>query len=343
MSGTQFSRWLVVLAGAAAGCQPEAAEESYLLMDFDARAGGVVISTEAGPRAFILPGAMATGSKALLETPDGSRIVEVGDGELVYVHGVDAIVERRALDQAVAPDRIEVFGTEAAAAELAAALGAQVLHGPSGGFELAGPDVFAGAAGYSVPEGLTELRPVLPILEDDAGVPLEVVHLIDLERTRQGPHRASIPAPPAVAREAATTPELPSASRGRCSDPYVGTWVSRQFYEAFDGEYEFTLRVGRAGDVLNGEIRSHFVRPSDEEWTVRMPAQGSVRGGKLAFQGTRWELMNVRLGRAPSAGTYNVDRFAGALTVEGDVLKVLHNDDGRMRNHPTVFLRTRCD
>jgi hypothetical protein len=119
--------------------------------------------------------------------------------------------------------------------------------------------------------------------------------------------------------------------------------------------YVFTLRIRRAeGDQLTGDIASHAwsgtdqdpepppCRPGRSHWVVRMTAQGTVRGPRIDFWGTRWWPEQTFCGSAPGPGTYNLDHFSGTIDPTLLEFQSVNNDGGELVDDPTVFRRVQC-
>jgi hypothetical protein len=138
-----------------------------------------------------------------------------------------------------------------------------------------------------------------------------------------------------------------------CSDPIAGVWRALEHDPENADWTVFTLRIHREGTALTGTILvrawgggSLERRPvcegeRDFDYTVRMPASGTIQGPQITFGATTWQLLRERCPTPPPYG-YNPDQFVGALEAI-DVLRVINNDGGRAVNAPITFDRIRCE
>ena len=342
---------LVFLAACAMDAAQQPEGSSYLLLDADAQAAGLAVQLDDVDFSSVLPMRLAAGQAARLVGPGSATTFAVGANELLFVHG-DGSIER--LDLAdIERDRLEIGGDAAAIADFADELGASL---DEGAYEdeavLILPSLLEVLSEQSAPIGLRELRPVV---RTDADA--EAVVTIDPPMAPENVlASAAALVNPIMATPTAAESGLVASVSG-CTDPALGTWVSRQYSPWHGGYYEFTLNVRADGaHGLRGEILSHFWVGSalsedgpatcdpdvGEEWVVHMPAVGRRDGNRFSFRGTSFSVREATCGQTPTSGDYNLDRFSGELTMDGDGIKTVNNDGGVFIDVPTAFTRISC-
>jgi hypothetical protein len=342
---------------------------SYLVIDRAAREAGVRLEGVSA-RDAILPVELTVASSPKLEGPDGPIAIDPRAGEVVVVRGAEARIDRGALGQDVARDRVAVLGSAAAADALAAEIGG-VVDARDGRFVVVGPEALAGLARASMPEGLDEIVPVLP--DDAAGRPAFSGALgASLSAADRGLVRAAAPVAPGrrafevddfLRDRLALPPDALLPAAVDCPDPVVGTWVSREHYPTYGDWYRFELHVRRdardpktlvgaisarswTGGVGEGLPQRCSTDPEDAgmqfDWTVRMAATGSLDGDAVRFGGRSLSVERTRCGAAYDGRHYMLDQFEGRLVEGGRYLRAVNNDGGRSFDDPHLFRRVSC-
>lgn len=363
-----IGRWwkatgLVVAAAGCVGGEEPQAHQALLLLDQEAREAGFVVVGES-VQSQALPIAVSVDEPVTLAGPEGAQQIEVSPGEILLVRGAGGAIERRVVGEDVDPDRLVLAAPAEIVAEVADGLGAEVQERDDGRVVIVAPGVLSASAG----------APVLSEILEASVVELTTPAVRGATRSiaRPSVRRAPTPVAP-VAPVAAPVPEvtlyeeplvlsahdadymdLPAAAS--CEDSVEGTWIARRYFPGQNDWYFFTMKIDRRrGDALQGQILAHSWRggPSDtntaqacgiggEQWVVAMPAKGRVRDGRIEFGGTDWNVAEHTCGWAPGPGEYNLDRFSGAVSAEGEA--TWQNDDGgRMVGEPFEFRRISCD
>jgi hypothetical protein len=146
---------------------------------------------------------------------------------------------------------------------------------------------------------------------------------------------------------------LPPAAE--CADPVAGTWKAHAFYSHVQEWYVFTLQIRRSAadpSLLEGYIlgMGWDAGPSVEQppacasgirrYSVREPARGSFRDGRVVFDATSYSFEGEQCG---AIGSYLLDRFSGTLDpARQEFQSVLNADAPEWRDVPTVFRRIHC-
>ncbi len=314
----------------------------------------------------VLPIEIATTSRPELRGPEGKISLDFRPGEVVYVRGADARLDRGALDVDVARDRVVVLGSEAAAQALASEVGG-VVDARGGRFVVVGPEALAGFARAAMPDGLDEVVPVVP--GDAAGRPAFSGELaaelgaVERALVRDAPVAARAFDLDAFQRERLALPPdqlLPAVVE--CPDPVVGTWVSREHYPEYGDWYRFALHVRRdardPGRLVGSIGARSWAGASDLrlpegcaadadrgqafDWTVRMPATGEIAGDIVSFGGRSVQAEGTRCGPTFVPSRYMLDQFTGVLVEGGRYLRASNNDGGRSVDDPHLFRRISC-
>jgi hypothetical protein len=340
--------------------QPGTGEASeplgYVILDRTAREAGVRIDGVSSDDA-VLPVELSPTSKQTLVGPAGRVPLEIGEDEVVYVHGRSAQLERGTLDHEVARDRVSVVGSESAARALADDIGG-VVDARGGRLVVVGPGALAGLARAAMPEGLEEVVPVAP--DDAAGLPAfaNIVEAGDGERLTPTPLVQSFDWPSFIKSRIAEPADELLPEVVSCTDPIAGTWVSREHYPQYGDWYRFELivrRDPRDPSSILGAIRSRswgagadLADPTSCEgttfdWTVRMSAAGGLTGEQVSFGGASHATESTRCGVSYNSHLYNNDRFTGQLVDGGRYIAAVNNDGDRAKNEPHLFRRISCN
>jgi hypothetical protein len=294
-------------------------------------------------------------SRQALVGPTGRTPLDLGEDEVVYVHGRSAQLERGTLDHEVARDRISVVGSESAARALAEDVGG-VVDSRGGRLVVVGPDALAGLARAAMPEGLQEVVPVAP--DDAAGLPAfaNIVETGDGERLTATPQLQAFDWPGFIKSRMAEPADELLPEVVSCPDPIAGTWVSREHYPDHRDWYRFELivrRDPRDPSAILGTVRSRSWGAGADlsnpvscegttfDWTVRMSAAGGFDGAQVSFSGASHATESTRCGVVYNSAMYNNDHFTGQL-VDGYIAAV-NNDGDRAKNEPHLFRRVSCN
>lgn len=348
------SLWLVGCNGAEGGA-------GYVLLDGEARAAGYAVKAGDEVVQKVLPLEVADGDDVKLRGRHHTSALELEPGELAFVHGPNATVDRLVLGDDIDADALRLEGSETAARALAEVLGARV-EGEGSEWVLRGAELLVSAASVDeseLAEGLSSSKPVERTARDERATEavglgagdesLRTARSLAREQHQSKPFTAFSLVKPSTLELARKL--LPASVE--CRDEVAGTWVHRGFDPRFGEWYVFTLHIERRGGELVGTIRSEAWEGGDldaseptcredlDHWVVEMPAKGSLEGGQLRFEGTSWSVSKALCGVAPEHPTgYNLDVFTGR--VQGSTLDAVNNDGGRMIDEPTAFRRTSC-
>lgn len=355
---------MVGLVGCGQGPQSEHTGDAvaYVIVDRSAREAGVQIDGVSSSSA-VLPVELSAGSRQELVGPSGRVKLELHPGEVVYVTGREARLQRGRLDAEVARDRVSVVGSESAARALADEVGGVVdVH--EGRMVVVGPEALIGFARAATPEGLDEIVPVMP--GDAEGR----VAFASFEATLPASAREALRQPVAAGQpfdlSAFVTSRITEPADEllpgvvECTDPVVGTWVSREHYPDFFDWYRFELTITRDPrnpSRLVGSIGSRSWSggperslptscPAEEsetfDWTVHMSAAGSFDGDAVSLDGRGLRVEGTRCGPSFEGHRYNLDHFSGHLVQGGRFLQAVNNDGDRAVDEPHLFRRVSC-
>ncbi|MBI4957179.1 MAG: hypothetical protein HY908_34515 [Myxococcales bacterium] len=147
---------------------------------------------------------------------------------------------------------------------------------------------------------------------------------------------------------------LPPAAR--CEDPVTGVWKSHLYNERRGRWTVWLLTVRRTpgtsdgieGTILNdswhataGESEPGTCAQHPWHFRVSMDAKGTFTGGRVAFSGTRFEVLPWPCAPIPSF-RYNLDNFTGDVDPAIQEFQSVNNDGGSAVNEPAVFRRISC-
>ncbi len=139
-----------------------------------------------------------------------------------------------------------------------------------------------------------------------------------------------------------------------CDDPVEGEWRGKKFEVRYGNWFAVTLDVHRTAPralTLTGRIvaRLWYASAQDVEpppcarphrdYTVEMPATGTINGQAIAFGSSSYRLVALHCGTHES---YNPDNFSGVIDSAIQEFQSVNNDGGRAVNDPMVFRRVRC-
>jgi hypothetical protein len=326
------SSWVWVIVGMGlVSCEGGGSSEAgYVLMDREARASGISLRKDDAAVSAALPVAVGEGESAVLVADDAAQPLSVDAGELLYVRGADAQIDRLVLGRDVESDAWDIDGSAAASEELAYGVGGRLMANGER-MRLQVPDAVDLVSALSVPPGLVEFSPV-PIAQQDA--------------LGSSTSEASEPAP-----SAATAPDVRAAVLARIA----GTWRGQGYSPFHEAWYEATITIRLSKDSpqsLEGVVIAHSwtglpdnpKAPTkcngQEQWKVREPALGSVRAdGTVQFDSQSWSVERAICGAPPAPGDYYLDRFAGALNAEGTEWSALANDSYGLVDWPVTLRR----
>ena len=362
-----------VVLGGCGDAEPPLSETGYVLLDLAARDAGYRID-EVTDQA--LPVSVVDGESLALLGPDGREVLEPEAGELWYVHGEDAAVEKLRFVDEVALDEAFVVGSAEAAEQLAQRIGAEPVEVEEGTWQLRGRGAFPRLADEAVPAGLEELYPAaaqkLVEEEEAAAVANGIWAQAEVERWGAG---AGLRGRSLDFVAASSQPWSQVAARAvSCADPVEGLWVTRRFDPMVGDWHQFTMEVRRdpqEPSKLVGKIRTHNWSGSEDQeapgacgelatssWgrrfdiTVEMTAEGVFDGEQFGFWGTSWQEVAQRC--APDLGEfrhsapnsrwyqYYLDRFTGSVAEDTRSIDALNNDGARSFDQPHLIQRVGC-
>jgi hypothetical protein len=151
----------LVLALSAAGCAAgteEPGSVGYVLLDREARAAGRLSQGE-WDDAPVLPVALDTAEAVAFSSSAGRSLFELRPGMLAHVHGAAGAVEWLHMREDVSDERILVYGTREAAADLAQRVAGRLEGGHDGVFTVSAPDIFDRGSFLGAPDGVLEVAP----------------------------------------------------------------------------------------------------------------------------------------------------------------------------------------
>lgn len=142
-----------------------------------------------------------------------------------------------------------------------------------------------------------------------------------------------------------------------CADPVEGSWEGAAFVPELREGVRLSLRIRRvAGDPsrLTGEIISRYwsgdaaqvnpprCEPGAFDRSVRMSAEGTLRGNWFEFEGRDWRSERAYCGTAAAPNSYAIDHLIGAVDPSGIRIRAVDNDGDRAVNAELTFWRSRC-
>jgi hypothetical protein len=223
--------------GGATGCTAgtdEPGAVGYVMLDQEARAAGA-LSQDTWAGSPLLPVGLDATEQVTFASPAGRTVFEPRPDALAYVHGRGGSIEWLRLGADVGEDRLRVYGTKEAAAQLAQRLVGRVEGGGDGLWTIVAPDILARGSFLRVPDGITEVAP-------ERTLSARSLELSGMEKM-------------AVLGPAAPLPEgEPEAVRQAA---VVGVYASGQSALVLDADGGFSLEDACSGDVVGrGRFRT---------------------------------------------------------------------------------------
>ncbi len=224
----------VVLGLAFTGCSPPpTGSTSYLLLDRDAREGGLRVEAGSWQGAPMLPIALRPEEPVAILSAGGRLPVALRAGALAWVRG--GAVEYHAIGVDMESEKLVVDGDDKAVRTLADLLGAEAGARGDGRWTLQAPELLTRASFMPVPDGV---RDILPELLTGAASP--TVNAAAAQNVVPG---------------ILTTGNGPDVAGSDLAGSVVGVYVEEGKTLILDGELGFTLS-GCHGDLIQGRYRA---------------------------------------------------------------------------------------
>ncbi len=345
----------VIALGAVACGGPDPTTSSFAVVDQQARGAGFAIETTGTVSDAKLPLAFDPAEGASLVGPDTEESLQADPGELVYVHGEHAEVDRLVIGQDVEADRVRVEGSREAANELAERLGG-TLSADGDRWQLTAPDALVASAAETSPPGLLGIVP-LAIDEATAANPWEL----------DSPAPVVDPPPPfapgvvegfevADSMRPFVVVSGPRFAAVTGCQGVTGQWRARVYSMGHGQWYDFRLQVSSAGgSSLTGRVDVDVWDGDPDDGTTpgkctgtfdRTQVRETARGQVLApdqfeLESVAWRVESHICGTGMS--NYCLDRFAGSIDQSGTTFSASVSDDCVWTTGmPVTFTRIRC-
>ncbi|APR75373.1 Hypothetical protein A7982_00719 [Minicystis rosea] len=209
----------------------------------------------------MLPVALEVTEPVAFSSPAGRTVFDLRAGSLAYVHGAGGSIEWLRVGDDIGDDKLRVYGTKAAAEQLAQRLAGRVEGGGDGRFTIVATDVFERASFMKVPEGIKEIAP-----ERALGV-----HAIDTSAVE----KLSV---------LTTTSFADLGTEGMRQAVLVGVYRAGPSAIVLDAEGGYTMEDACSGNVtLRGRYRTEGERVMLESDSLSLPF--TWEGGSLLDAG----------------------------------------------------------